>query len=108
LTFGYALTNEAGVCVYWSSTHDAGEARRPKLEKGNIVLTSEVPRGLINQGMFRIDFMSAVHSQEWLVHPDQTRSAVFLRVSGLGETQYLRSTWPGVIAPVLRWDVAAT
>jgi lipopolysaccharide transport system ATP-binding protein len=106
LTFGYALTNEAGVCVYWSSTHDAGEQHCPPMALGDMVLTSALPRGLMNQGLFRLDFMSAIHSQEWLVHPNQTRSSVFLRISGLDESQYLRDSWPGVIAPVLRWNLA--
>lgn len=104
LTFGYALTNEAGVCVYWTSTHDAGHRHCPRIGAGNVVLTCALPRSLLNQGMFRLDFMSAIHAQEWLVHPNQTRTSVFLRVSGLDETQHLRNTWPGVIAPVLRWS----
>jgi lipopolysaccharide transport system ATP-binding protein len=105
LTFGYALTNEAGVCVYWSSAHDAGSQHCPAITLGDIVLTSTLPRGLMNRGLFRLDFMSAIHSQEWLVHPNQTRSSVFLRISGLDESQYLRDSWPGVIAPVLRWNL---
>ncbi len=104
LTFGYALTNEVGVCVYWTTIHDADGQRLP-IALGDIVLTSMLPRGLMNQGLFRLDFMSAIHSQEWLVHPAQSQSSVFLRISGLNESQYLRDTWPGVIAPVLHWDL---
>jgi lipopolysaccharide transport system ATP-binding protein len=105
LTFGYALTNEAGVCVYWSSTEDAGNRHRPQLSEGNIVLTSALPQGLMNQGLFRLDFMSAIRSREWLVNPNETRSSVFLRISGLEESQYLRNNWPGVLAPALRWNL---
>ena len=105
LLFGYALTNEAGVCVYWTSTEDAGHRQRPQITAGNIVLASVLPPGLLNQGIFRIDFMSAIRAREWLVHPHETRCSVLLRISGLEESQYLRNTWPGVIAPALRWDV---
>lgn len=105
LAFGYALTNEAGVCVYWTSTEDAGHRHRPQIVAGDIVLASALPPGFMNQGVFRIDFMSAIRAREWLVHPHETRSSVFVRIAGLEESQYLRNTWPGVTAPVLRWNV---
>lgn len=105
LTFGYALTNEAGVCVYWTSTEDAGHSHRPQIAAGNVILTSVLPPGLLNQGMFRLDFMSAIRARQWLVHPNESCSSVLLRISGLEESQYLRNTWPGVIAPALRWSV---
>jgi lipopolysaccharide transport system ATP-binding protein len=105
LTFGYALTNEAGVCVYWTSTEDAGYGHRPQITAGNIILTSVLPCGLLSQGVFRLDFMSAIRARQWLVHPNESRSSVLLRISGLAESQYLRNTWPGVIAPALRWNV---
>ena len=105
LTFGYALTNEAGVCVYWTSTEDAGQRHRPQITAGDVILSSALPPGLLNQGMFRLDFMSAIRARQWLVHPNESRSSVLLRISGLEESQYLRNTWPGVIAPALRWSV---
>src|SRR5207237_572045 len=95
LMFGYALTNEAGTCVYWTSTHDADERLHPKLGRGPAVLASAIPCRLLNQGMFRLDLLSAIHSQQWLINPNDTHCAIFLRVSGTSQSGYLRDAWPG-------------
>jgi hypothetical protein len=59
----------------------------------------------LNDGLFRLDFLAAIHSEEWFSEPNQTHIAAFLRISGaLRESRYWASGRPGVIVPLLAWE----
>jgi lipopolysaccharide transport system ATP-binding protein len=105
MTFGYAMTNEAGTCVFWTSTTDDLTEHRPKIGLGRVLLTSPIPRRLLNDGLFRLDFLAAIHSEEWFSEPNQTHIAAFLRISGaLRESRYWAGGRPGVMVPLLAWE----
>jgi len=104
LNFGYSIVNESGVRVYWTLTTDQDPAHWPKLECGHSILTSAVPRRLLNQGLFRLELHAGIHNQMWFSQPGATPYAVFLRIAGgLSDSPYWTTARSGVVAPVVPW-----
>jgi lipopolysaccharide transport system ATP-binding protein len=104
LNFGYSLVNESGVRVYWALTTDQTPEHWPKLERGHFILTSSVPRRLLNQGLFRLELHAGIHNQVWFSQPGATPYAVSLRIAGgLSDSPYWTTPRSGVVAPVVPW-----
>lgn len=106
LSFGYAIANEAGETVYWSVTTDTDDEFVSGLRPGDTVLSTRIPPRFLNQGMYRIDFMSGLHYTGWLAEPGASDLAVFLQLEGgMSDSRYWRQHRPGVVAPVLPWAI---
>jgi lipopolysaccharide transport system ATP-binding protein len=107
LNFGYSLVNESGVRVYWALTTDENPDCWPKLECGNVTLTSAVPKRFLNEGLFRLELHAGIHNVMWFSQPGSTQYAVFLRIAGgLSDSPYWTAPRLGTVAPVLRWIAA--
>lgn len=108
LSFGYTISNEAGETVYWSMMTDADEISGRDLAPGLVKLTTQVPARLLNQGLYRVEFMAGVHSIAWLSMPGETPYSVFFRIEGgLSDSVFWKVQRPGIIAPVLSWAIAS-
>ena len=100
-TFGYSMTNEAGTCVYWSTTTDE---KYPQIIPGKVLLSSAIPKKFLNQGLFRLELIAAIHHLEWFSEPNATPVVAFLRINGvLRDSRHWPNTRPGVLAPNLTW-----
>lgn len=106
LSIGCAVSNEAGETVYWSITTDADEDFVGRMSVGKQTLSTWIPPRLLNQGLYRLDFMAGLHYLGWLAEPGATDLAVFLRLEGgMSDSKYWRHHRPGVVAPVLPWSI---
>src|ERR1043166_368889 len=104
LNFGYSLVNESGVRLYWALTTDQTPEQWPRLERGQLTLTSPVPRRLLNEGLWRLELHAGIHNQAWFSQPGATPYAVFLRIAGgLSDSPYWTTPRAGVVAPVVPW-----
>jgi homopolymeric O-antigen transport system ATP-binding protein len=104
LQFGYALINEAGVCLYQTTTTDVEARCWPKLAIGNVTLVSAVPQRLMNEGLYRLDLTADLHREHAFSVPNMTPFAVFLRISGgMSESPHWLAGRRGVLAPILTW-----
>lgn len=106
LNFGYAVINEEGKHVYWTTTTDESQQLWPAITPGDLTLTSEIPARLLNEGLYRVDLFASLHAKGYFSEPGNTIHSITLRVAGgLSDSPYWREARPGVVAPVLRWDV---
>jgi lipopolysaccharide transport system ATP-binding protein len=104
LELGCAVINEAGVYVFMTLASDQPDAGWPKLTLGEVVLCAELPRRLLNEGLYRLDLMAGLYGERWFSVHLATPYAVFLRIQGgLSDSSHWRAARPGVLAPVLTW-----
>ena len=106
LTLGYALYSEEGQLLYWSYQTDGREADWPVLRVGRIRLKSPLPRRLLNEGTFRLEFISSLHFRQWLTGPGTGPSINFTIQGGLSDSPLWQVRRPGTLAPVLPWVLA--
>jgi lipopolysaccharide transport system ATP-binding protein len=108
LLFGYGVFNESGDNVYCSASTDTDDGAAQRLKPGLNRLRSRIPSRLLNQGLYRLDFMALIHNVVWYSRPGMTAIAAFLRIEGgLSDSTLWVLPRPGVIAPVLDWDIEA-
>jgi lipopolysaccharide transport system ATP-binding protein len=108
LSFGYGIFNESGDSVYWSQVTDADDGAAKRLKPGLNRLKSRIPLRLLNQGLYRLDFMALIHNMTWFSKPGTTAIAAFLRIEGgLSDSAFWVLPRPGTVAPVLEWDIEA-
>lgn len=108
LTFGYAVYNEGGEIVYWSVITDARDEILDDLKLGDALLSAPVPPRFLNQGLYRLDLMTSLHMINWFSAPGESPYAVFLRIEGgMSDSVFWVAARPGVVAPVLPWQVAS-
>ncbi len=107
LSFGYSVLNEAGEQVYWSFFTDQDDAIASRLSTGEVVLTSPVPPRFLNQGQYRLHFLSSLHNMGWFSAPGQTQHIVSLRIQGgMSDSAFWQQHRPGIVAPVLPWTLS--
>jgi lipopolysaccharide transport system ATP-binding protein len=105
LTIGYAIYSEDGNLLYWSYQTDTSEEEWPKLKKGFNCIKSQIPKRLLNQGNYRLEFISSLHFKEWLCQPGVNTPTIFLKIQGgLSDSPYWMIQRPGLLAPVMKWE----
>ena len=105
LNLGYAVFNEHEEMVYWSFCKDGKEEDWPKLKKGVFSLRSKIPARLLNEGKYRIEFLSCLHYRKWYVGPAKGGPSLYLEIrGGLSDSPYWLSKREGNIAPVTVWE----
>jgi len=106
LNFGYALFAAGGQLLYWSLAADASESERPQLEKGVQSLVSELPRRLLNEGIYEAHLWAGIHAVEWLSQPMHGSPFVRFEIrGGLSDSEFWREARPGLLAPLLAWQM---
>jgi lipopolysaccharide transport system ATP-binding protein len=104
LSFGYSIFDEAGATVYWTMTTDTNDQFVHDIRPGRLELSTRIPPRFLNQGLYRLDFMSGLHYSHWFAEPGATNLAIFLRIEGgMSDSVYWRQHRPGVVAPVFPW-----
>jgi lipopolysaccharide transport system ATP-binding protein len=106
LNAGYAIYSEDGKVVYWSCFTDTEENSWPKLAVGKNYLVSKLPKRLLNEGAYSLEVISSLHNRQWLLEPGKGTNCIAFRISGgLSDSPFWYSKRPGVIAPIIPWDV---
>jgi len=108
LTLGYALYSEDGQLLYWSYQTDGKEGDWPVLRTGVICLKSALPQHMLNEGTYRLEFISSLHFRQWLTAPGTGPSINFTIQGGLSESPLWQVRRPGMLAPALPWFLAET
>lgn len=106
LTVGYAVYSEEGSLLYWSYHTDTPEDTWPVLGKGSYVFRSKIPARLLNEGNYRVELIASLHFRQWLCEPAVTSPSIHLSIQGgLSDSPYWIAKRPGLLGPVLSWDV---
>jgi lipopolysaccharide transport system ATP-binding protein len=102
LNVNFDLMTPDGVVVFHTSFRDG--ARTPELVEGRNVLRCRIPPGLLNSGRYLVTLRISLHHVRWIVHEEGILD--FEVLADHGSSLFLSaSTRPGIIAPVLEWDV---
>jgi lipopolysaccharide transport system ATP-binding protein len=104
LNFGYALYGSDDRCLWWSFDVDCAEK---KLTRGGNHLRTSIPHSLLNDGSYKIEFLSILHHGSWLVAPGEGRAVLFFSIRGgsVGSWTLSASQRPGIFFPAFPWDV---
>ena len=106
LTVGYALYSDQGRLLYWSYQTDQGPARWPELRKGTCTLRSKIPQHFLNEGKYQIELIGGLHFREWLFEPGKNAPTIFMTIQGgLSNSPLWMAKRPGILAPVLEWQI---
>jgi lipopolysaccharide transport system ATP-binding protein len=106
LGVGYALYDEAGILLYWSSQTDVAENLWPRLTRGRNVLQSRIPPRILNQGKYRLELIVALYYRQWISSPGVNAPAIELSIQGgLSDSPYWMEKRPGLLAPVCSWTL---
>jgi lipopolysaccharide transport system ATP-binding protein len=104
LNVSFDLATPDGVIVFNTSFRDGPHP--PELVEGRNVLRCAIPPGLLNSGRYLVNLRISLHHVRWVVHEDGI--AQFNVLADHGDSLFMHaSARPGVIAPVLEWEVAA-
>ncbi len=107
LQIGYALFSEEGNLLYWSCQTDTMQEEWPALSRGRCVLTSSLPKRLLNEGTYRLELLVALYYKQWLCQPGTNTPALSITIQGgLSDSPYWMVKRPGTLAPVLDWNKA--
>lgn len=105
LQVGYAIYGEDGHLLYWTCHTDTERAKWPQPVKGNNVFKSRLPQRMLNEGIYRIELLSALYHREWLVHPGVNAPGISLEIQGgMSDSAYWMIRRPGMLAPVIEWS----
>lgn len=105
LTFGYAIFNEDGNLLYWSYPTDKEEASWPELDRGIYRFRSKIPKRLLNEGTYRIEFIASLHFIRWIIEPGKECPAIFFNIEGgLSDSPLWQNKRMGILAPVIDWE----
>jgi lipopolysaccharide transport system ATP-binding protein len=104
LAIGYAIYSEDEHLLFLSYHTDQSESKWPVLKKGVCKLRSKVPKRLLNQGKYRVEFIASLHARQWLLEPGKHCPAVYMSIEGgLSDSPYWIDRRPGLLAPELEW-----
>lgn len=106
LNIGIAILNDEGETLFWSfSTDSLSEQEESKINQGNFRATLNIPQHFLNEGDYIIEFLASLHNQRWLYGPGNSSTIQFSIREGLSESSYWQTKRPGLVAPLIKWDI---
>jgi lipopolysaccharide transport system ATP-binding protein len=107
LGIGYAIYAEDGQLLYWTVQTDQPETNWPEFRSGPVRLRSLVPKRLFNEGNYRLELLAALHCRQWLIEPGHNAPHLTLVIQGgLSDSPYFMAKRPGLLAPVVEWNLS--
>ena len=102
LMIGYALYVDDGETLWWSFHTDMARSDWPPLRQGRERITCTLPRRLLNEGRYRIEFQSCVYFKKWFHEPNANGPSISFEIQGeLSESPYWRIRREGTLAPIV-------
>jgi len=103
---GIAVYNDEGLLLFWSMLRDVADTTWPTLECGHAEFRVRLPPRLLNEGDYRVELIGGLHNLQWIFEPLISAPAVNFSIGGgLSDSSYWVVRRPGVLAPVLTWDI---
>jgi lipopolysaccharide transport system ATP-binding protein len=107
LQVGFGLHTADGELLFWSTAQDGDEARWPKLARGPVRLTTQIPARLLNEGNYRLDLFLGLYHRQWIAEPGVRAPVVRFEIQGgLSDSPFWIERRPGVLGPVLPWSAS--
>lgn len=104
LNMGYAIYTDDGETLWWSLSTDQATDRWPILREGKNQLQSCLPRRLLNEGRYRLQFICSIHFREWIYEPSLGGPSIEFEIQGgLSDSPLWALRRTGILAPALPW-----
>ena len=102
LVVGFALYNQEGILLFWTLHTDQTESKWPQLTKGINELYAWIPPHILNEGIYKVKPISAIHFAQWIINPENTPIEVKFEIKGgLSDSPNWLSARQGVMAPII-------
>ncbi len=96
LNIGFSIFDQDNKRIFWSWVNDMSEAEQMLNRKGRFSIEAQIPSKFINQGKYRIEIVSVLHNQKYLINSGEGIMLDFEISGGNG----------GVfLTPALQWNV---
>ncbi len=106
LSIGYSVVDDDGHIVYQSNQTDCREEEWPKLRVGHNHVRTRIPKRFLNEGDYRLFFEACINMVRWIIPPDSDNINIYFTVKGgLSDSPYWTERRPGILSPVLRWEL---
>lgn len=104
LELNLRIYNEDGYFLFMTQHTDMREEFWPKFQIGFNKVSIKIPKHLLNEGTYRIDFISSLHERSWIIEPEKTSVSIALIIEGgLSNSPYWHKKRKGLFAPILTW-----
>ena len=102
LCFGFAVYTAEGTLLYWSLHTDTARQDWPEVRPGMNRFVCWLPRHLLNEGEYRLEFQASLHHRVWLCQPGVNSPVLHFKLrGGLSSSPLWMERRPGQLAPVL-------
>jgi lipopolysaccharide transport system ATP-binding protein len=106
LEVGYCVYSEEGKLLYWSFHTDQAVEKWPDVKAGYCIFRTKLPKRLLNEGIYRIELLAALHCRHWILQSSANAPSIILTITGgLSDSPQWMEKRPGILAPVLDWEV---
>ncbi len=106
LALQYTIYNEDGVLLYHSSSIDGRTNPFDRVACGRIRVRTQIPRRLLNEGMYKIELTVFLHKVQFITHYGKACPSIFLIVQGgLTDSPLWTEKRAGLLAPMFEWSV---
>jgi len=104
MCLGFSLYDDDSQLLLSSLNTDVAEEHWPQLEYGLIELRCELPRRLLNEGLYRLELHCSLHCREWITRPGYGSPSIQFEIrGGLSDSPYWVQARDGILAPAWRW-----
>lgn len=105
-TFGFAVYDSAGTLLFWTNNTDRLPNANVEIEKGNNQFVMWIEPHTLNEGDYRIEFMTSIHFIEWQYRPEINSPKINLTIKGgLSESPFWQERRPGLFAPINKIEI---
>lgn len=102
-TFGFAVYDSTGVLLFWSNNTDNLPTFNVEMEVGENKMVMWIEPHTLNEGEYRIEFMSSIHFIEWQYRPESNSPKIYFSIKGgLSDSPFWQERRPGLLAPINR------
>ncbi len=106
LAIGFALYTTDGTLLYWSVQTDTAREQWPEFRVGSNQLVCWLPSRLLNEGEYRVELIVSLHHRLWICQPGVNAPIIQFELrGGLSESPHWREARPGLLGPVLPFNV---
>lgn len=108
LNIGLAVYDIDGNIIFWTFTTDkANDEKDKSLPTGSFETQTVFPINILNEGDYIIEILASLHNQRWLLEPGGNVPTLSFSIKGgLSNSPYWQDKRPGIIAPVLDWNIS--
>lgn len=106
LQISYCIYNDNGEIVYVSSYTDSKYSENHDLSPGEYHIYSQLPKRLLNEGKYRVELYVLLREIQWICERGINSPSVSFEIrGGLSDSMYWQSKRPGIVAPVINWNI---